>query len=129
MDDRAVEMIGKQRTARAALCPVGAEHEVVDDQLAFAAEQVGQGPLAVGTVEHIIFLDLLPRKFAAFAAQGVTGAGELFFVRKMRLARREPLVMGNDLVRFHVTLLSVFPSPPWVIRSLSRSHPANPGAA
>jgi len=42
MDHPAVEMIGQERTARAAFFPVGAEHEVIDDQLALAAEQIGQ---------------------------------------------------------------------------------------
>ena len=42
MDDGAVEMIGEERAARAALLPIRAKHEVIDDQLAFAAKQLGQ---------------------------------------------------------------------------------------
>ena len=68
MDDRAVEVIGKQRAALAAFFPVGTEHEMVDDQLAFAAEQVGQSLFAVWAVEHIIFLDLFPGQLATLAA-------------------------------------------------------------
>src|ERR1700728_1079330 len=52
VNGRTVEMIGEQRTARAAFLPVGSEHEVVDDELALRAEKAAQRFLAAGTVEN-----------------------------------------------------------------------------
>ena len=103
--DRAVEMIGEQRTTRAALLPVRAEHEVVDDQLAVFAEKLGQRFLAVRAIEHVILLDFLPGQLAALAAERVARARKCFFLREMRLAGNEPLVMGDDFMRLHVALL------------------------
>ena len=103
--DGAVEMIGDQRTARAARFPAGAEHEVIDDELAFAAEQIGEVFLAVRSVEHVTFFDLFPRQFAAFPAQFVAGAAERLFLEEIGLARRDPFVMRYDLVRLHGLLL------------------------
>jgi hypothetical protein len=68
MDHRAVEMIGQQRTARTAFFPVGAEHEVIDDQLALAAEQIGQRLLAARSLEYVALVHALPGQFAALAA-------------------------------------------------------------
>jgi hypothetical protein len=42
MDHGAVEMIGEKRAAGAALHPARPKHEVIDHQLALAAEQVGE---------------------------------------------------------------------------------------
>ena len=61
MNGGAVEMVGQERAARAALLPARTEHEVIDDQLAAAVEQVGQRLLATGSVEHIGLVDLDPR--------------------------------------------------------------------
>src|ERR1051326_9452365 len=60
MHDAAVEMAGEIRAARAAGFPARTEHKVIDDQLALAAEQVGQGFLAVRTIEYIMLVDPLP---------------------------------------------------------------------
>jgi len=68
MDDRAVEMIGEIRAAWAAGFPARTEHEVIDDQLALAAEQIAERLFAVRGAEHIIFFDFLPRQFAALFA-------------------------------------------------------------
>src|ERR1700752_5234419 len=51
-----VEMIGQQRATWASFRPAGTKHEVVHDELAFAGEQIGEGYLAVPTVEHIVLL-------------------------------------------------------------------------
>jgi hypothetical protein len=101
MHHRAVEVIGEQRAARAALLPVRAEHEVIDDQLALAAEQIGERLLAVRGVEHVVLVDLLPRQLAPFAAQRITRARERLFVGEMRLAGSKPFIVRDDLVRLH----------------------------
>ncbi|MGA9006212.1 MAG: hypothetical protein WB495_04800, partial [Xanthobacteraceae bacterium] len=64
-------MVGEIGTARTARFPAGAEHEVIDDELALAAEQIGQGFLAVRPFEHVFLFDLFPGQFAALAAEFV----------------------------------------------------------
>jgi hypothetical protein len=105
MDGGAVEMIGQVGTVRAAGFPARAEHEVIDDQLALAAEQVGERRFAVRGVEHIFLFDFFPRQFAAFLAQRVARLCKRLFVGEVRLARGGPVVVRNDLVRLHDVLL------------------------
>ena len=75
MHGGAVEMIGEERAARAAFLPAGTEHEVIDEQLAAAAEQVGERLLAAGPVEHVALVDLNPGQFAALPAELVAARG------------------------------------------------------
>jgi hypothetical protein len=65
---RAIEMVTQKPAARAALLPPGAEHEVIDDQLAAAIEEVCQRHLAVRPVKYILLLDLLPGQLASLPA-------------------------------------------------------------
>ena len=102
MNRGAVEMIGQIRAARAALLPAGTEHEVIDDELALAAEQIGQGFLAVRTVEHVSLFDLFPRQRAALAGELVARFRECFLLGEIGLARGDPFVVRNDFVRFHI---------------------------
>jgi hypothetical protein len=124
VDRGAVEMIGKQRTAWAALLPAGAEHEVINDQLTLAAEQIGQGLFARRRIEHIISVHLFPRQLAALLAQGVACPGKSLFLGEVGLARRDPFIVADDPVRFHLRL-HVLP-PCGLFR---RRHPADAGAA
>jgi hypothetical protein len=61
-----IEVVGQERAALAPFFPVGTEHEMVDDQLAAAGEEIRERLLAVRTVEDVIPLDSFPRQFAAF---------------------------------------------------------------
>src|SRR6266478_8991055 len=65
----AVEMIREVRATRAAFLPIRTEHEVVDDQLASAAEEIGKRLLAFWSIEDVGLLDLFPREFTALPAQ------------------------------------------------------------
>jgi hypothetical protein len=67
MHERAVRVVHIERTARAGLLPVRTEHEVVDNQLAFAVEKVRERHLPVRPVEKVIFPDFDPEKLAAVA--------------------------------------------------------------
>jgi hypothetical protein len=80
---------------------------VIDDQLAFAAEQIGEGLFAGRGIEDVVFVDLLPRQIAAFTGEGVAGAGECLFLGEVSFASGGPFVVGNDLMRFHLRLLSI----------------------
>jgi hypothetical protein len=93
MDDGAVEMIGEIRATRTAGFPAGTQHKMIDDQLALAAEQIGQGLLAVRRIEQIILLHLFPWQFAPFAGQRIAGAGERFFLGEVSLTRGDPFIV------------------------------------
>ena len=54
----------QERAARAALVPARVEHEVVDDELAAALEQVEQARLAVRALEDVVLVDLDHRQLA-----------------------------------------------------------------
>jgi hypothetical protein len=51
VDVRALAVVGVERAADASFLPIGAEHEVVDDQLTLAPEEVRERLRAVGTFE------------------------------------------------------------------------------
>ena len=65
----AVEVVRPERAARAALVPVGAEHEVIDHELAAAGEQVAERDAGLRRLEDIVLLDLHPRQLAALARE------------------------------------------------------------
>src|SRR2546422_5573121 len=99
--DAAVDMIGHERAAPAALLPPGSEHEMIDNQLAASGEKVGQRLLAVWPVEHIGLLHLDPGQFTALGTQLIAQPGEFLFLDQELLARGEPLVSRYDSVVLH----------------------------
>ncbi len=84
------------------LLPAFGEHEVVDDQLAAAAEQVGQAQFAVGALEAVGFFDFYPGQGAAFGAEFVSFAGEGFFVGQVLAAGGEPFFPRDDWMILYV---------------------------
>src|SRR6188768_3820322 len=98
MNHGAVEMIGEERAARAALHPAGAEHEMIDHQLAPAAEQVCERFFSVWAVKDVLFLYRRPGQLTARGAQGVARLGEFLFLREQGFACFEPFVLRYDLV-------------------------------
>ena len=64
-----VVVVRQERTAREALVPVGAEHEVVHHQLAVVAEQLVERTGAVFGVEDVVRLDADPRQRPATAGE------------------------------------------------------------
>src|SRR5712692_9586016 len=101
MSDVAVEIVRPERAALAPLSPVRTEHEVIDDQLAAALEEIGQSLLAAGDVEDIVLLHSDPRQLPALPAQLVTQPRELFLLDEMLLVRCEPFVARDYGVGFH----------------------------
>ena len=80
MHQCAVRVIHVERAARAPFLPVRTEHEVIDDQLAFAGEQLGKGFLAAGRIEDIVLFDFHPGKLAALGSNSVALARELLLL-------------------------------------------------
>ncbi len=66
MHGGAVEVVRPERAARAALIPARVEHEVINDQLRTAREQVSQRPAAVGALK-MVEEKTLDRAYAALA--------------------------------------------------------------
>jgi hypothetical protein len=73
------------------------EHEVVDDQLAAAVEQVEQARPATGPLEHIVLLDAHHWQAPALGGQRVTSASGLLLLRQQTLPSGLPLGLGHDL--------------------------------
>src|SRR5262245_27244597 len=103
MHDDAVEVVGPERTVRAPRAPAGVVHEVVDDELAAAVEEVGQALLAAGPLEDVGLGHLLPGQVAAGLTELVAQARELLFLEEEPLAGLQPILVGNDSVLSHGT--------------------------
>src|SRR5262249_17796313 len=99
-------MVGEKRAAWAAGLPAWAQHEMIDDQLTLAAEQFGKRLLALRRIENVVLLHFLPGQFAALAAERIASVGKRFFLGQIGLARGDPFIVRNDLVRLHETILS-----------------------
>src|SRR6266568_849948 len=94
-------MIADIRAAWAAFLPVGAKHEVVDEELTVATEEIGEGDFAVGGFEGVIFFDGRPGKLAALGGEFVAEVGELFFFGEVGFAGFEPFFGRNNLMSIH----------------------------
>src|SRR5690349_7476092 len=100
MDQGASDMVALERAADAALLLSRRQHEMLDDQLAAAVEQIGQGRLSGRRVERVGLVDLDPRQRAPLGAQAVAQSRHLLFLGEERGAGLEPFVAGYDAM-FH----------------------------
>src|SRR5205823_586421 len=82
-----LEVVRPERADRTALLPVRAEHEVIDEQLAAAVEEISQRLLAVWALEDVLLLDRLPGKALSLLRQLVACACELLLLGEQLLAR------------------------------------------
>ncbi|MCY1403490.1 hypothetical protein D9M71_186740 [compost metagenome] len=101
-----VDVVGEEGAAGATFLPVGAEHEVVDDQGAATVEQVGQGFPAVRPFEGVDLVDTDPGQRPPLGAEPVPFTGKGLFLAQQLLAGMQPFFAGNHgvLVDFHVAL-------------------------
>ena len=102
MHKSAVKVIAEKRAAWATLFPAGAEHKVIDDQLAFVAKKIGQRFLTVRAIEDVILFYFYPGQFAASCAERVAAASELLFLGEQLPAGGEPVGL-----RHYVRLVSL----------------------
>jgi hypothetical protein len=91
------DVVHRERAGGAARFGVGAEHEVVDEQLAATLEQIERPDLPVGSVEAVVLSDLDHRQRAPSGADHIVVAGELLLTREQFSTRLEPLLTGDDL--------------------------------
>src|SRR5665213_195181 len=82
--------------AGATLLPVRAEHEVIDDELALASEEIEQALLALRRVELIILLDLHHRQAASSGGHAVVMLGQFLLVTEKGDARLAPFGLRDD---------------------------------
>ena len=101
MDVDAVEAVGDRRAARAAGLVLGAEHEVVDEQLRAPVEQVRQRLAPVVGVEAVLLVDADPRQLPPPARELVAAARVLLLGGEQLAARGQPLLSGPDRVLGH----------------------------
>ena len=71
----AVEVVRPKRAAWTPFVPIGAEHEVVDGELALVAKKLRERLCAVWSFERIALLDLDRRELASLGAQCISRAG------------------------------------------------------
>jgi hypothetical protein len=101
MGQGAVQMIGQERTARTAGGPVGAQHEMIDDQLAAAGEQIGQGLFAGRRIEDVIGRDLDPGQGQALRIQLIAQISCFLLFGEQRSPCRQPFFPRYDRMGLH----------------------------
>jgi hypothetical protein len=92
----AVHVVGEEGATGAALAQIPSPHEMIDDQLAAAVEELGERPFALGRIENVLLLDLHPRQRASLGSNEIAHAGECLLALEMRLACGKPLVSRHD---------------------------------
>ena len=70
---------------------------MIEDKLAAALEQIGEGEFAMRAFELIILLDQFPRLAAALSSERILGAGHGLFLGHQRLVRCHPFRTADDL--------------------------------
>ena len=93
-----VDGVRDRRVDRAAGLVARAEHEVVDEQLTAAIEQLRERARAVVGVEAVLLLDADPRQLASLARQLVAQPRVLLLADEQLLAGGRPLLAGSDPV-------------------------------
>src|SRR3954469_12548370 len=99
------DLVDEHAAAVAALVLVRPEHEVVEDQLAPALEQVRECDLPLRALELIVLLDLRPRQPAPLRGKLVAPPRQLLLLRPETLLRGLPFLGGHHLREIHPVLL------------------------
>jgi hypothetical protein len=104
--ERPVELIGEARAARAgAELIVGAEHDVVGEQLGAPVEQLRERSLAILGVKDVLLLHGYPRQRPALLRHPLAQLGVFRLERGQIRAGRLPLLPRSGLVISHGDLL------------------------
>ena len=104
MRGKAIEPVGNGRAGRAARLVIGPEHEMVDEKLRAAAEEIGERGAALVSVETIGLVDTHPGQFLAPARQFVALLGQRLFVFQQGDAGLKPRLARTGLVCGHRSL-------------------------
>ncbi len=98
VDGEAVEPVGDRRAGRTPGLVVGPEHEVIDEELRAASEEVRQRGAPLVGVEAIGLVDPNPRQFLPPPRQLVAAPRQLLFVLEQCEPGLTPLIARNDLM-------------------------------
>jgi hypothetical protein len=90
-------LTGIRLLTRAAFFTIRRQHEMIDDKLFAAIEQVKQSDWAIGSLEGIRLSDLNHGELTALCCERVAGTSGSFLFEKKLLASCEPFCRGNDL--------------------------------
>ena len=77
MRQSGVGMVHTEGATRAALLPIWAEHEVINNELTLALEEVGKSLLTFRRIEDIVFFDFDPGKLPTFGGNRIALPREL----------------------------------------------------
>src|SRR3954452_14970171 len=107
VDERAVEAVGQAGAAgTGAERVVGAEHDVVGEQLRASVEELRERLLAVLGVEHVLLLDRHPRELATLALDLLVPLSLLGLELRELIPGCLPLLARSDLVFRHLISVS-----------------------
>jgi hypothetical protein len=93
MDREALKAISPERTAFAALLPIGSEHEMVHGKLRFSAKEVRQAFFARRAIEIIVLLYPSPWQGANLSRHVVPLPGELLLFRQKISTSFQPFIV------------------------------------
>ena len=99
--ERGVDRVRTRRAHRAPGLVGRPEHEVIDEQLRSAVEQLGERLGALVGLKPILLLHRHPRQIASLARELVAEACQLLFSRQQRLPGSEPLFASSNLMIGH----------------------------
>ena len=91
------DLIAEEAAVFASLLPLGGEHEVVDDELAAAVEEVAERQGTVRTGELVVLIDFHHGQFTALLHQFVGLPGEFFFFGQKVQSGLTPFVVASNL--------------------------------
>lgn len=93
----AFEVVGEERAVRTSNVGLRTEHEVVNDELVFAVEQIGEGGFAGGAGEGVWFGHLDAGKGFTLGSNLGLELHELLLLGEEGETGFKPLIRGNDL--------------------------------
>src|SRR5580704_1512175 len=102
---RSVDVLGLEGAAGTGGIPFGRVHQMMDNQLAAAVEEVWERLAALFGFERIALLDLQAGEPASLGGEPVPLAHVRLFLLEQRLPCGEPFLLRYDLVRFHGAFL------------------------
>src|SRR5215469_7980767 len=105
MNRDAVEIVGPERARLASLFPIGAEHEVIDDQLGAPVEEIGERKGAIRPLELVGLFYPLPGHRHSAARQRIPLAREFLLGSEQFKASLQPFLVRDHFVIEHERLL------------------------
>src|SRR5262249_14883529 len=117
MDRDAVEIVGPERARLASLFPIGAEHEVIDDQLGAPVEEIGERKGAIRPLELVGLFHPLPGHRHSAARQRIPLAREFLLGSEQFKASLQPFLVRDHFVVEHERLLLMSAAPSFTVRN------------